>query len=402
MKTYKLFGTPWHVSHNAALCSIPGIEWGLLKNNIRRWNWDARPFPKNAKWVSHYDPNEGYHAAVIHVDQQCVDPKIGKGQLYRDLNRVIQDIPKIVINHGTPWWPERWGQYGEGTWLVPPILKRRREVEAYQVDFLINGGTTTDSGELIEIEGMKKLVGDNVMVVNSHQAKEDWGWGHPIIHGLDPDEWFDLPKEPRPIITLSPAGLDSYYGRDLLQRTKEHLRERYGIILYQIGQEWIIGKDAKFERGERDGFTTYREFLGRSLVYVNCTQNSPMPRGRTEGFLSGCCVLTTPFQDADSFVNFDTAPIWRESEGTDDYIRAIDATIEEKIDEINGFLIPNNPVAIGALTNHLICNRYKEAVQIGQNGKQMAMKRFDKKRYDSEWRKVIKNVLHNNSNNNNN
>jgi hypothetical protein len=48
------------------------------------------------------------------------------------------------------------------------------------------------------------------MVVNSHTAASDkeWGFGHPIVHGMDPGEWFDLPKEPRIFTALSPAGFD--------------------------------------------------------------------------------------------------------------------------------------------------------------------------------------------------
>jgi hypothetical protein len=72
------------------------------------------------KWATHYEPGK-YDLAILHVDQQHVDPLIGKGQLYRALDKIIQDIPKLVINHGTPMWDER-----------------------YTEDIVINGGDVLD------------------------------------------------------------------------------------------------------------------------------------------------------------------------------------------------------------------------------------------------------------------
>ena len=63
----------------------------------------------NVNWVDHYEPGK-YDFALIHLDQQCMDEPLwqrGKGSLFRELNEVITDIPKIVINHGTPYYPEK-------------------------------------------------------------------------------------------------------------------------------------------------------------------------------------------------------------------------------------------------------------------------------------------------------
>lgn len=279
--------------------NIPGTEWGLLNNNVRHWNTDARPLPKNVEWVPYYEPGK-YDLAILHVDQQCVDPLIGKGILYRNLNKVIQDIPKIVINHGTPWWPERWSEYGALTWGIPEKYKRKKDFDKYHQKFLIEGGEIVLNSELVkvddkkgiiggelvdidgqeyvrkntetmQIEGMKKLIGDNLMVVNSERAKEMWGWGKVIIHGLDKNEWFDRPKEPRVIVGLSAGGLDSYYGRDLLDKVKELLNSTYGIKLIHVGneREWTIDRHPNFSGraiDRWDGFTCYRDFIARSLI----------------------------------------------------------------------------------------------------------------------------------------
>lgn len=261
--------------------------------------------------MPYYEPGK-YDVAILHIDQQCIDPMIGKGVLYRNLNKVIQDIPKIVINHGTPIWPEKWE--GRNSWKLPYelmekkdnqwIVKDKKEVEKYQIDFLINGGKTVCNSDVVEIDGMKKLVGNNTMVVNSFRAREQWGWGHTIWHGLNSDEWWDLPKEPRAIITQSPAGLDYYYNRSLLSDIRSSLAEDYGIHFIQVGHPmhgWMF--DAHPRYPELGGWGAYKDYIGRSLIYINPTKESPMPRSRTEAMLSGCCVLSTPYHDADKFLN---------------------------------------------------------------------------------------------------
>ena len=115
----------------------------MIINNIKRWNYFARPLPKNVKWVSGYEKGK-YNLAVLDIDQQCVDPRIGKGQLYRMLDKAIDDIPKIVINHGTPCWPENWESTGHKRWNLPLGMDEndRKKVLEYQKKFLIEGGKT--------------------------------------------------------------------------------------------------------------------------------------------------------------------------------------------------------------------------------------------------------------------
>ncbi len=101
---------------------------------------------------------------------------------------------------------------------------------------------------------------------------------------MDPDEWFDLPKEPRVVTMISPGGLDKYYDRAFFMAIREELAER-DIYHCHITVDWRA-KD----------WEEYRVLLGRSLIYLNPTKESPMPRARTEAMFSGCCVLTTPWQ----------------------------------------------------------------------------------------------------------
>lgn len=157
-----IFGVVNHVGHQYEMLKLAkrgNVKFHYLENNVRRWsNYSSRPepttwlTPDEFEWVTYYEPGK-YDLAILHVDQQHADPRIGKGQLYRQLNEIIQDIPKIVINHGTPMWDD-----------------------FYTEDMVVNGGEVHTPRGVFQLDGMKKLIGDNFMVVNSYTAVERWGW----------------------------------------------------------------------------------------------------------------------------------------------------------------------------------------------------------------------------------
>ena len=340
MKKISVWGVPWHVSHQASIAKLPFIKYSLLINPIRKWTTQSRPFPKDAKLVPYYEQSveksiklfsnlywkkidRKYDVAILHLDQQIVDPALGKSKLFRALDKLITDIPKIIIEHGTPCWPEKY--------KTPYVVKKTK--------WLVRNASA--------------------VVVNSHQAAKDWwadGKGFkaiPIIHGMDPKDWYDLPKEPRVVTAISPAGLDKYYNRRLLDTVKQLLRER-GI------QHCHIMADVEFKNIE-----DYKRFLGRSLLYFNPTWQSPMPRARTEAMLSGCCIITTDNQDEPTFIQ----------------------------NGVNGFLVKNNPWKIADLIEDLLLHRYREALVIGQRGRETALERFDKKRFANDWQCLLERVL---------
>jgi len=251
----------------------------------------------------------------------------GKGSLYRELNEVIQDIPKIVICHGTPYYPERFpakNEFGEDCDGI--------------------------SQELIELA--KKEIKGNYVITNSKKAAEQWGFGTPIWHGLNPQEWWDLPKEPRVVTMIGPGGLDKYYDRTFMQAIRDYLLEE-GIYHCHITVDWIA-----------NNWDEYRNFLGRSLLYLNPTRESPMPRSRTEAMLSGCCILTTPHQDADQFIKHGE----------------------------NGFIIQRNPMHVVELVKFLLEN-YDEAIKIGQKGKETAQQLFNWDHYHQKWIDFIEKTI---------
>jgi len=280
-----------------------------------------------------------YDLAVLHLDQQCMDLALwecGKGSLYRELNKVITDIPKIVIMHGTPYYPEA---------FPSDISEKNYERKGYTKHQIRMSSNL--------IERCKNVIGDNVMVTNSFTAAKQWGHGIPIWHGLDDSEWWDLPKEPRVITMISPAGLgDKYYDRKLLSAVKEKLLED---DIYHCH----ITVDTRFYNWD-----DYRNFIGRSLIYFNPTRESPMPRSRTEVMLSGCCLVSTANQDAETFLKSGD----------------------------NCIIVKREPDYIVKVIKSLIKN-YDTAVEIGQRGKETAKKLFVKDRYDKQWQKLMNEVI---------
>jgi len=336
----KVFGVLNHLGNQYDMLKITKkypIKFYWLENNVRKWGKFApRPAPETIytkdefEYVQYYEPGK-YDVAMLHVDQQHVNPNIGKGFLYKQMNEIIQDIPKMVINHGTPMY-----------------------AEAYDEETVINGGDAINSrGEKVHVKGMKELIGDNFMVVNSYEAAERWGWGYPLIHGMTADEWWDLPKEPRVTVMISPGGLDKYYNRQLLTAIKIKVKERTGIDVQHITVNYKC-----------HDWDDYRDFLGRSLIYINPTLDSPMPRARTEAMLSGCCVLTSRYHGAEDFIEHGK----------------------------NGFILPDNPDSYADAIDELVHKHYKETVAIGQRGKETAQKLFTPERYQKQLFKLIEKV----------
>lgn len=315
MKKFNVIGVPWHVGHQYELANMSFIgNYDLLINPYRTWGDKSRPMPENMHWVTHYEPKK-YDFAILHLDQQCINSRIGKGELYKQVNDVIKDIPKIVINHMVP--------------LHDSLPKE--EV----------------------IRRVKELVGDNFMICNTYEAEKMWGWGHPVIHGMNVDEWYSNPKEPRATIYISPAGMEKAYRREILRNTVSLLDE-WGFKFY-----WI-GLDVKFS-----DWTGYRDWLSRSLIYLNLTHESPRPRSRTEAMLSGCCIVTNRHQDAETFIE----------------------------DGKNGFLVDEDPEAVATLVSELLTVRCDEAKKIGEAGRQFARQEFSREKFESQWLKVLNKVL---------
>ena len=334
IKKYKIFGTVHHIMHQTRLVQAlrDDAEFYLCYNSWRQWQdkrfLKARPIPDNIKFVTHYEPKT-YDFAILHIDQQICNPQIlGKATVYQEFNDCIQDIPKVVINHGSPYYPE--------FLKLDKMTDKDAEDEARRI--------------------VKDKVGGNLMVVNSHQAAKEWGWGYPIVHGYNLDDFWDLPKEPRIFTALSPAGLDYYYNRECLNEVSKLLEEQTGQQIY-----W-----AKVNCLQDGNFDEYRDFLGRSLIYFDPSYLTPMNGARTEAMLSGACIVQV--------------------EGAHDLERFARNTE-------NMVIAPNKPQEIVKILLHLLEENPEEAKRIGQKGKETARDLFNLENYRRQWLDFIHNEL---------
>jgi len=330
----RVLETCWHIAHNHDLIMALNdvADFDLLINYARRWDERNRPLPESVNWVTHIEPNK-YDFAILHVDQQCSNMDLNKSILTKHMKETIKKVdpklPIVFINHGTPVYPE----------LYP---------DAKHPDYI---------SEVLRKE-ILDIVGDDHMIVNSHQSARDWGRGYPIIHGMNKDEWkYYEEREPRSCTFVSSAGIgDKYYNREYLRSVMEILDERYGIK-----HQWINQPGCFCANGIKD----FKEFLGKSLIYFNPTFASCMPRSRTEAMISGCCIVSLAGHDVETYIE----------------------------DGVNGFIAPRDDANYTAKLIKMLMDNYEHTKEIGKRGRETAIEIFDRERYKQDWVKFIKDVV---------
>lgn len=362
-----MLGVGWHTTHQYSLAKLPFFErYDLVIEPWRRgFATSQRDLPDNIHYVVDVVPDY-YDFAILHVDQQSVyrpelGERISKGRLFAELKERIKQIdpnlPIVVINHMTPF---------------------HDRLESHEV-----------------VSEIKKMTEGCLMVCNSYTAQKQWGWGDVITHGLDAEEWgFDVDhfkntgrkipavKEPRCVTVMSAKGMEKAYRREFLVEVSRKLDE-FGVPFC-----WIGGDRKAF-----DNFDDYRDYLARSLVFFFPGYQSPRPRSRTEAMLSGCCIVTTPYHDADTFIV--SGSLKQTADG--------EKTTDEKLiytNETNGFLtsmasekdprLMDNPTYAASLIRHLVLDEPEVAREIGLQGQQYARQNFTTEAFESQWEMFLR------------
>lgn len=251
----------WHQAHAYRLHALPA-DFTFVAFRPTIWNEYQRPVPENFQGAISPDdivPAE-YDFALLHLDQWCDRVNL-RATPYRLMKRASQNIPQIIIMHGTP--------DSEGN-----------------------------------RQAILQLIGDLPVVCNSRQAAQEWDGGDDrvdryglpqfrhIIHGYDTDEFWSLPVEQRQkkIVTVCSGGTISreYHGIPLVER-----------LMRDVPIDWY-GPSGNVNWLE--DYMAYRAMLASNLIYFSPTRQAPMPGARTEAMLSGCCVVTVPRNDIENYI----------------------------------------------------------------------------------------------------
>jgi hypothetical protein len=301
---FKLFDIPWNKDEQYEMLAFPFAEWSWLIQYRVDHGYLRPGLEEMFRWVPYYEDGR-YDAAILHLDLDPVDPPpkaLSRRRAYEELDALIKTIPKIVIVHGSRVVTEA----------------RGREV--------------------------RELIGDNDAVVGNDAVAEHLGVGHVIPPGVIPDDWCDLPKEPRVVTSRSCA---TSPGVALIESLRGMLEAR-NIELCVIGDDFMPKT-----------WDEYRDFLGRSLIYFVPPMCSE--RGGAEAMLSGCCVLApAPPGHADVRVGVNAPEC----------------------------LVPNDPEGIADLVEELIADP-ERAIGLGRSAKTAAARRYDWTRYSQEWLKHL-------------
>ena len=318
--TLNILDTAWHLVHLYRLHALPA-EFTLL--NCRDWLWNEyqRPQPPNFRGgieagaikVGQFD------LALVHLDQ-WVDRFPHRALPFRVVRQKARElgIPAVCIMHGTPDHAEN------------------------RLNVL-------------------RLLGDMPCVCNSHTAAVEWDGGEErldryglpqfrsIIHGYDVDEFWSEPAERRRrvVVSICSGGSVSgwYHGTPILER-----------LIRDVPLEWYG------PYGNRDWLPNYEEYramLASSLIYFSPSRRAPMPGSRTEAMLSGCCVVSLPGQDWETYID----------------------------NGINGFIVQNYDDIVSTLRRLL--DEHEYASQVGETGRHLARGAFTSEEYVTDWMKLL-------------
>jgi hypothetical protein len=347
-KRYRVLSYRWHVPHQYELYKLPidvTLATGLGSPMTDAWEYGQRPLPADARFarIEDIDPR-AYDLAILHFDENVLAYGNTNGVIGPEWGLAFQwmrhnvDLPKVAICHGTPQF---YGQYNK-EYSDANLLKVIEGERARLVDYL----------------------GDILVILNSHQARREWGFRNSrvIWHGFDPTEFPPATYEAGILSPLGPLVMSRphYRGYFLYQQVfkdfPEHLRPESLHVpephaLYS-GNAYAIAK-----------YRNYIDEMRRYSIYFNPTQRSPMPRARCEPMMCGLVTVSAKNHDVDMFIR----------------------------NGVNGFY-SDSPEELRSILIELARNQ-SAVRQIGVEARKTAIDIFNHDRYLADWKAVLSDTI---------
>ncbi|WP_262689850.1 glycosyltransferase [Kordiimonas aestuarii] len=285
-KRLRVVSLRWHVPHQYEIHKLP-FDFTLLTGTgtgfTNEWAYHQRALRPNVKFlpVEQFDPRD-YDVCIMHFDENVLCSDLCNGIIGPDWGHSFKwflenvPLPKVAICHGTPPFK---GQYGQNPEEI-------RDFEIHQH----------------EVERLRHLLSDVMVICNSHQAALEWGFkkSRVIWHGVDPQEF---PPGTHDLDILS-VGSDwnrpHYRGVHMLERILEALGGGYTSSSHK---HFVGGMPAPHDaRFQQLRFRRWVDHIRRHKLYLNTTLRSPMPRSRSEAMMCGVIPVTLNNHDAAAFI----------------------------------------------------------------------------------------------------
>jgi len=344
-KRFRILSYRWHVAHQYELYKLPSIVTlvdDLETRVTRAWDFGQRPLPENVvfrPWRA-IDVKQ-FDLAILHFDENVLAPENTHGALGPDWGAAFRflmenvRLPKIAICHGTPQFHGQYDFNYKGEDLLQVIEATRRQLVAY--------------------------LGDTVVVCNSHQAAEEWGFERSkvIWHGFDPQE-FPVALYQRGILSpLGPAVMSRphYRGYFLYREVFDSFPPEFAPSTLSVREPWHWRFGNSYARAK---FKNYVDEIRRYSVYFNPTMRSPMPRARGEAMMCGLVTVNAHNHDVDCFIR-----------------NSVNGFYSNDVRELREYLL------------YLMRNP-DVARRVGAEGRKTAIATFHIDRYLADWQALIR------------
>jgi len=245
-----------HPGHQYCLAKL-GFEFFYLRENMKYdWRVTTRPQPFNTHFITNCNPND-FDLIITHNVRQLRQVKY-----WEEAGILKKPIPKIFIFH----------------------------YEAHD--------ELTKDKMIPWVEGYH-------LIFNSYESQRNWNMPNPsqrtIIHGFDQDEWHEWHGGINGVLTVAGrmGNRSLVTGYEFWKSVVTELDCEKMVM----GSEWSHMQpwEKKIVRHSND-WEDLKDTYASYDVYFSPTLDSPFPRARSEAFVTGAPMVTTPNHNVNIYV----------------------------------------------------------------------------------------------------